>query len=151
MTGLCAPNTPPDDRLIGRIVEHEGIKKFVYKDIMQYSTVGIGRCIEPNVGKGLSVDECFYLLRNDLADFRRELSVYDWFKIQDDVRQGVLIELAFNMGTANLLKFKKMIAALSVKNYSLAAKELVNSTWFTQVGKGRSDDIRWRLDNGRYK
>lgn len=150
MTGLCAPNSA-DEILIGRIVEHEGMKKFAYKDTKNYITVGIGRCIEANVGKGLSVDECFYLLRNDIAEFRKDLSAYEWFKIQDDVRQGVLIELAFNMGMAHLLGFKNMIAALLAKNYSLASKELANSAWFTQVGKGRSDDIRWRLDNGRYK
>ena len=150
MTGLCAPNAAPDDLLIGRIVEHEGIKKFAYKDTLGYITAGVGRCLQEGVGKGLSIDEIFFLLRNDIADFRHQLKDFDWFKNQDDVRQGVLIELCFNLGLSHLLGFKNMLAALLIKNYPLAVKELCDSAWSKQVSAARVNDIKGRLLNGRY-
>lgn len=149
--GVCSPSAVPDEMLMARITEHEGMKKFAYQDTLGYTTIGIGRCIEAKVGKGLSVDEIFYLLKNDIKDFRGQLAQYDWFKCQDEVRQGVLIELCFNMGLSHLLQFKNMIAALSMKSYAAACKELMDSVWARQVSKARSDDICWRLANGRYK
>ena len=149
--GVVAPSSDPIEMLISRIVEHEGMKKFAYKDTMGYITVGIGRCLQDGVGKGLSTDECFFLLKNDIADFRGQLSVYPWFKCQDDVRQNALIELCFNMGLSHLLQFKNTLDALGRKNYPEAAKELLSSKWAQQVGKARSEDIAYRISVGRYK
>ncbi len=149
--GVCSPSSNSDEMLIGRIVEHEGMKKFAYQDTLGYWTIGIGRCIDSKIGKGLSVDEIFMLLKNDIKDFRGQLMVHEWFTLQDDVRQGALIELAFNMGISHLLQFNNMIAALSMKSYAAACKELMDSAWAKQVSKTRSDDICWRLANGRYK
>ena len=149
--GVVAPSSDPIEMLIGRIVEHEGMKKFAYKDTMGYITCGIGRCLQEGVGKGLSVDECFMMLRNDISDFRGQLAAYPWFKCQDDIRQGALIELCFNMGLAHLLQFKNMLDAIGRKSYPEASKELLSSKWAQQVGKARSEDIAYRISVGRYK
>ena len=149
--GVVAPSSDPIEMLISRIVEHEGMKKFAYKDTMGYITVGIGRCVQDGIGKGLSVDECFFLLKNDIADFRSQLIKYDWFKCQDDIRQGALIELCFNMGLTHLLQFKNMLDSLGRKSYPEASKELLNSKWAEQVGASRSSDLAYRISFGRYK
>ena len=73
-----------------------------------------------------------------------------WFSKQDDVRKSVLIELAFNIGTKGVLAFKSMISALDAGLYAVAAKELLNSKWATQVGRSRSQDMASRLSSGRY-
>ena len=149
--GVIAPSCDPDEMLISRLTEHEGIKKFGYLDSKGYMTVGIGRCIQSGVGKGLSIDEIFFLLRNDITDFRSQLKKYDWFTIQDEVRANALVELAFNLGIEHLLKFENMIDALRRKSYPEAAKELLNSEWAMQVGAIRSSDLAYRLAQGRYK
>lgn len=149
--GVCAPSYDPMEMLISRVVEHEGIKKFAYTDTLGYTTVGIGRCIDSRVGKGLSVDECFYLLNNDLKECRSQLTKYDWFTNQDEARQGALIELCFNLGITGLLGFKNMIDALKRKSYAEAVKHLKDSKWSSQVGARRVDDISYRIANGRYK
>lgn len=149
--GICAPSHDADEMLISRIVEHEGIKQFAYTDSHGYTTIGIGRCIHAGKGRGLTPEECFMLLRNDLIYFRNMLLKYDWFVKQDIVRQNALVELAFNLGVNGLLGFKKMIAALTVNNYSQAAKELVDSTWAKQVGSRRAEDLHYRIFTGRYK
>jgi lysozyme len=149
--GVCASSHDADEMLISRLVEHEGIKKFSYNDSRGFATIGVGRCIEEGKGRGLTTDECFYLLKNDLIYFRNLLLKYDWFTKQDVVRQNALVELAFNLGVNGLLGFKNMISALTVNNYALAAKELVDSSWSQQVGSARSKDLQHRILNGRYK
>ena len=78
---------------------HEGVKTHAYKDHLGYVTVGVGRCLEDEIGLGLSEDEIDYLLNNDIARCREELiSEYSWFVDIDSVRQEALINLSFNIG-----------------------------------------------------
>lgn len=149
--GVCAPSHDTDEMLISRLVEHEGIKKSAYQDSLGYWTIGVGRLIDERKNCGLSTDEIFYLLRNDLSSIRQKLSVYPWFIRQDIVRKDSLIELAFNIGVNGLLGFKNMISALAVNNYAVAAKELLDSSWAVQVGGARASDLQYRLLNGRYR
>jgi len=138
--------------LINKLVAHEGVKRFAYKDTLGFITIGCGRVIDSRVaGTGLSIDEIFYLLNHDITKFRKELSKHTWFNKQNAVRQEALIELAFNMGTPNLLKFKNMIASLMMLDYETAVIALVDSKWATQVGKNRVADIRHRLLHGAYR
>lgn len=137
------------ENLINTLVEHEGIRRFVYNDSLGNPTIGIGRCISEK-GSGLTFDECFYLLRNDIEEANRTLQIYSWYKAMDDVRKEVMIELVFNLGIGNLLKFKKALRALEDKNYSQAAKEFKNSLWANQVGPKRVNNICNRLVSGRY-
>ena len=50
-------------------------------------------------------------------------------------RQCVLVEMIFNMGVANVLKFKHMLKALAEKDYKRAAEEMLDSRWAEQVGE----------------
>ena len=148
--GLYPPSNGVDEQLISKIVEHEGIKRFAYTDTLSYVSVGIGRCLDAKKGKGLSVDECFYLLANDIKDLKSELSKFDWYNKQNYVRQGALIEMAFNLGVNGLINFKKMIVCLDGGNFESAAKEMADSTWATQIGINRLKDLQSRIRLGYY-
>lgn len=139
-----------DEQLIAKLVEHERIRQFAYTDTKGFVTVGIGRCLDSKRGKGLSIDECFYLLNNDIKDFKKELSKFDWFEKTNEVRQGVLIEMAFNLGVTGLLGFKKTIEYLENFQYAGAAKEMANSRWANQIGTKRLKDLQNRMNTGRY-
>lgn len=133
-----------------QIIEgHEGKKKYVYFDSLKIATIGIGRAIAPGTN-GISDEECYYLLRNDINRIYDVLNNYEWFSKQNDVVQGVLIELAFNIGINGLLNFKKMLAALDADDYVLAAKEMLDSKWASQVGSNRSNNMADRMKLGRY-
>jgi len=149
--GLYPPSKSDDDKLIAKLVEHEGMKQSAYKDSLGFWTIGIGTLIDEKKGGKLTTDECFYLCRNRINIARKELSKYKWFCQQDKVRQDALIELAFNLGVDGLLGFKKMISSLEVNSYSSASKELKDSKWATQVSKARVEDICYRISNGKYK
>jgi len=137
-------------KLIEKIVDHEGIKKSAYKDSLGFWTIGVGLCIDERKNAGLTTDEIFYLLNNRILAARNQLTQFEWYRSLDRIRQDTLVELVFNIGLNGLLGFKDMIASLTKKNYALAGAELKDSMWYTQVGARRGDDMCYRLRNGSY-
>lgn len=134
-----------------RLIEHEGEERFVYTDSLGYQTIGIGRCVDKKRGKGLSNEEILYLLRNDIKEARDDLSPNNWYLAMDDIRRGVIIEMSFNLGYRGLLKFKKMIKALTTIDYAQATKEMRDSLWAKQIGYDRLEDMCYRMEFGKYK
>ncbi len=138
------------DELLKRITAHEGKRKSAYQDSLGYWTIGIGRLCDKRFNAGLSDDEMLYLLSNDIAKSKKELSQYDWFTKMNEVRQGVMIELNFNIGLSHLLGFKSMIGYLTKADYIHAAAAMLDSLWAKQVGENRSTDMAKRLSAGTY-
>jgi len=128
------------------LIDDEGIQKFVYKDSLGFDTIGIGRCVSPGK-EGLTVDECMYLLRNDITNVYTQLLRIDWFNKLDIPRQNVIIEMTFNLGLQGMLGFKGMISAIQEQRYTKAAIEMLNSKWATQV-KGRAARLAKRMEFG---
>ena len=120
--------------LAAQIIEHEGVVPHAYKDSVGKTTIGIGRNIDD---KPLTESEMLYLLRNDIADAKRDASriVGPVFYKLSKVRQNVLIDMAFNLGAVRFAGFKKMLAYVRRGYYELAAFEMKNSKWYKQVGR----------------
>lgn len=113
----------------------EGVEKSAYQDSLGYWTIGVGRLIDKRKGGGLSDDEMDYLLQNDIKEKTLELkSRVKCFDKLSEPRKGVLINMAFNLGTNGLLNFKKTMALIEAGDYEAASKEMLNSTWAKQVG-----------------
>ena len=112
---------------------HEGERLKVYTCSAGKLTIGVGRNLED---RGISVEESNMLLDNDLAQFQVELlRKLPWVSDLDEVRQRVLIDMAFNLGISGLLTFKKTLAAIKRGDYEKAAPMMLDSKWATQVGK----------------
>jgi lysozyme len=110
----------------------EGFRSNPYKDTVGVLTVGYGRNLD-NVG--ISKDEAYYMLQNDIKKVRLELSTkLSFFKNINEVRQEALINIAFNLGTNGLLKFVNTLRLLNQSKYTEAAQELLKSDWASQVG-----------------
>lgn len=135
------------DKLTELLIEHEGLRLFVYKDTMDKDTIGVGRNLSD---RGIRQDEAMYMLANDLKESRAELSHYDWYNSLDEVRQDVLVELHFNIGLSKLLGFHQTLLAIENKDFAAAAMHLLNSQWAQQVGKERSQNMADRLHFGHY-
>jgi lysozyme len=116
-----------------------------YIDTMAKLTIGWGRNLEDN---GISQEEADFLFDNDFANCERELSQCSWYRDQPEGVQAALINMCFNLGFPRLKGFKRMIAALKAKNYTLAAQEALNSRWATQVGQ-RAKDVAVMLREGK--
>jgi lysozyme len=135
--------------LIEMLKRHEGVRSTVYLCSAGYETIGVGRNISAH-GLGLSDDEVDYLLENDIARVIKELSSeYPWFNDLDDVRKDAMIDISFNLGATRLRGFKKALAAMEVADYTLAAKEFLDSKWSRDV-KGRAHELASMIETGEY-
>jgi len=122
------------DGIVASLRREEGFRSHAYKDHLGYVTVGIGRCIEEGVGIGLSLEEAEYLLMNDVRRCIGELGkALPWASSLDNQRKEVLVELAFQMGLPNLMKFKRMLAAMKDGEFEKAAAELLDSKYAGQT------------------
>lgn len=117
-----------------------------YSDHLGYLTIGIGRLIDKRKGGGISKEESAYLFHNDLdrklTEVRKRLP---WLDRLDEARQGVLVNMAFQMGVDGLLGFKNTLAMVERGDYKAAAKGMLNSLWATQTperAKRLSDQMR---------
>ena len=103
------------DKMIDELVDHEGLELHPYEDSLGITTIGVGRNLEE---RGISEDEAFYLLKNDIEIIWDELiSKHPIVEELDAQRQMILLNMAFNMGVPRLGKFKKMWAALQKEDY----------------------------------
>jgi lysozyme len=112
----------------------EGCEPCVYYDSLGWATIGVGRLVDKRKGGGLRSDEITYLLQNDIDDrITAVTKALPWFQNLDDARQGVLLNMAFQLGTAGLLAFKATLAAVQGARYDEAAADMLNSVWAQQT------------------
>ena len=124
---------------------HEGLELHVYLDTKGIPTVGIGHNLENDpaekelgrtlkVGDKISEDEAMQLFDKDLTIAVKEVSqVLSCFNDLSEVRQCVLVDMAFNLGVPRLKKFSKTLSAIENSEYEIAAKEMLDSSWARQV------------------
>lgn len=141
---------PNVNNVESQLREDEGEKLTVYKDSKGLWTLGVGILVDPSVkGAGITKDESTYLLRNRITSRTQELTKrLPWFAQLDAVRQGVLINMSFQMGVEGLLGFKKAIAAVSVGSYSIAAIEMLDSKWAKIDSPNRAERLANQMQTG---
>ena len=136
-------------RLIEQLKRHEGVSKWAYEDHLGYITVGVGRCLDPEIGLGLSDKEIDYLLQNDIERCYKELECLSWFPDLDPIRQEALVNMVFNLGLTRFLQFKKTLAYMAEGRYPEAADEMLDSKWARQV-KNRAIELSEMIRTGQY-
>lgn len=131
------------DKLLARLIEHEDLRLFAYDDatgkplhsgdtLVGNPAIGIGRDLSTN---GISRPEAFYLANNDIDRVIDDLNAQmPWWHDLDDTRQRALAEMRFNLGQRGLSRFVLFLEAVRRRDFSIAASEMLNSTWATQVG-----------------
>tara|TARA_R100000541_G_scaffold54605_1_gene63149 strand:- start:288 stop:707 length:420 start_codon:yes stop_codon:yes gene_type:complete len=135
-------------KLAEQLKKHEGVKLKPYTDTVGKLTLGIGRNLED---KGITEQEALFMLNSDVDYFYGKLAKrLTWFLNLDDVRQNVLVNMAFNLGVGGLLTFKNMLRLASVGHYQEAAEEMLNSKWAEQVGY-RANELAEQMRTGEFK
>ena len=133
--------------LHNQLTRHEGLRLKPYRCTSGKLSIGIGRNLD---GSGISEREAELMLENDILKLFAVLpGKIDFFNELDKVRADILVNMAFNMGVNGLLKFKKMLAAVEVGDYVLAASEMLDSRWSSQVGN-RSIELSEQMITGEY-
>ena len=113
------------------LVRHEGIRTYPYYCSENKLTLGIGRNIQQN---GISEEEAYYLLENDIKRVMSNLdkSFHMWRCFPKKARL-VCIDMAFQMGIAGFLGFKKTIALMQLGMWLEASEELLDSRYAVQT------------------
>lgn len=115
-----------------------------YQDSLGKWTYGYGHLAE----KGIPSDIAMMLFHADIADaledVRHNCSCYDQLSRP---RQLVMIGLAYNVGRTGLSKFVRFLGAVHLGHWDEAADELVNSKWYTQVGRRGNTYVTMMRDN----
>ena len=120
------------DKLIAQLKVHEGVRSKVYLDTEGIDTIGVGRNLRD---RGVSDDEIELMLANDIRDFQEEVErAFSWWSDLDDVRQRVVVDMAFNMGLGSLSKFVNTLSHIENGRYEEAGVEMLDSKWARQVG-----------------
>jgi lysozyme len=129
----------------------EGERLSAYQDHLGYWTIGIGRLIDSRRGGGISTDESTMLLRNDIARVRVELlQRLPWFAHLDSVRQGALMNMAFQMGINGVMAFQQMLAKVQGGDYAAAADQMLQSKWATQTPE-RANRLAKQMREGTWQ
>ncbi len=135
-------------RLSKQLEVDEGRRRRLYKDSVGKWSAGVGRNLDD---RGLRDDEIDLMLSNDIdeaIDIAR--SVVPIFDKLDDVRQEVIINMAFNMGAPRLAGFKQFIAALMRFDFHRATAEMMDSKWYEQVG-ARGKRLAYAMREGCFE
>jgi GH24 family phage-related lysozyme (muramidase) len=156
------PTTPPvnktsssnNDDLYNRVKEHEGVRNSVYKDSRGNLTIGVGFNLnrsdankrlksvgaDPKLirsGKGkLTDNQVDTLYKEDLNKAKisaKKLVSKTWDELPKGV-QGVLTEMAFNLGEGGLSEFKNTLGYIEEKRFKLASQSMLKSKWARQIG-----------------
>jgi lysozyme len=122
------------DSIIKQLRRDEGEVLHAYQDHLGYWTIGVGRLIDKLRGGGITKEESAYLLQNDIEKrldaLKKRIS---WFDNLDYARQGVLLNMAFQMGVEGLLSFHTTLKCIEDGKYEDAAENMARSLWAKQT------------------
>lgn len=114
--------------LIDSIKQHEGFINHVYKDSLDFDTIGYGTKMP------ITEEEATLLLQHRLNLMVSDLiSKEPYYNELPQVIADVIAEMAYQMGVNGVLSFKKMWEALKKKDYKEAAKQGLDSKWYIQT------------------
>lgn len=133
------------EAVIPQLMREEGFRSTPYRDTHGVLTIGYGT----NLDEGLDEDEALFLLEHrvhrSVLDCR---TTFPWFRTLDGARQGVLIQLRYQLGLPTLLGFRKMLAAIAAGDYLTAAAELLDSKLAREDAPARAHRLAAALRRG---
>ena len=121
----------------------EGFSAVPYYDTLGFPTIGIGRKIGnkgdplPNITTDRETENNFLegRIKTLIDSFSTHINTRDIFPKLSEIRQAVLVCMAYQMGFAGVLQFRQMLAALARNDFDGAANEIINSQLHAQTTK----------------
>lgn len=127
-----------------QIKEDEGFSQEIYRCTAGELTFGWGHMMTPSdpetkqgkkEGDTVSMERCNEAFAADVAIATMDArAIFPDFDALPQMAQGVLINMAFNLGRPRLEKFVKLKAAIAARNFHEAANQMYSSRWYSQVG-----------------
>lgn len=127
------------------LIRDEGLRLKPYRCPAGKLTIGVGRNLEDT---GITEVEAEMLLAYDIERFGYQLDrAIPWWRALNEVRQRVLLNMAFNMGTAKLMEFTITLANVRAGRWKEAAAGMRSSKWARQVG-ARAERLAKMMETG---
>ena len=137
------------DQIRQALIRDEDVVQSAYQDSLGYWTIAVGRLIDARKGGRLSLPECYYLLDNDLdRSIAGCTAAFPWFARLDPVRQGVLVQMVFQMGVDGVQAFTQTLGAIRRGDYQAAALGMLASKWATKDSPGRAARLAAQMERG---
>lgn len=137
-------NRGPDiDAIIYRLKEEEGFEASAYRDHLGYLTIGFGTCVDHRKNCGITEREATLLLENRVTLILRELDRrIPWWRGLKPGAADALAQLAYQIGVAGALNFKRMIKAAEKADLQTMAAELMDSKLAREQTPARAERLR---------
>ena len=133
-----------------RIKKNEGFSKSVYLDKLGNPTIGYGHLIKNNekflLNKKYSTTKLEILFEKDFAEAVHSFKQHYNSKRMNKRAQEIVIEMIFQLGIKNMLKFKKFNFFLKKNFFYLATLEMLDSKWYLQTPKRVERHIKILLE-----
>ena len=145
------------EELQEQIAFEEGRELHVYKCTAGHRTIGIGHNLDAKpkmrgwtIPDTITDKECDAIFTVDLQETIESLTkAYPNLRLLTPARRDALLNMAFQMGTAGVMKFKKMLAALDDKDWQRAKGMALDSAWAKQTPK-RAARVAYQIMTGEY-
>lgn len=133
----------PPAPLLPQTRRHESLRLDVHLCPRGKHTVGWGHNLEANpvpgiplqIGFRINTEQAERLLVADILIAGNAVqNRWPWTIALDAARMSVLVNMAFNMGTDKLAKFRQTLALVQAGDYAAASEEMLRSDWAKQVG-----------------
>jgi len=119
------------DILCRQLEIDEGRRRKPYRDTKNYLTIGVGRNLD---AVGLRDSEIDVMRNNDIDEAESLCrKLIPKFDALSEIRQSVVVNMAFNLG-GKFAGFKKTLKAINGRKWSTAADHMLDSEWARQVG-----------------
>ena len=136
------------DEFKNALVEEEGIRYTVYRDVAGYPTVGVGHLIDPgdglSVGDRISEQQAMQFLADDLREAERGVRqlVGDLPLYQHEF--DALVDLVYNVGLGNVMpdQSPQLNAAIEAGDYDEVASQLD----YTHAGGAVARGLEYRSE-----
>lgn len=143
------PETLDREKLTKQLIDEEGVCLFAYPDAQGFTTIGIGHLIDHRKGGSIDIDTAYYILNKDIDEKCRQLDVYiHWWRDHNEVRQRLMVDLAFNLGIEGLLRFHNTLQCWQSGDYDGAANHLLDSKVAREQNIDRYQKLAQMLKTG---
>jgi lysozyme len=147
-----------NERFYEQLKRHEGLRLEAYRCPAGALTIGYGHNCDAwpvegigRIGDVISRKMAEELLVEDVTGIAEDLDfAMSWWRELDEVRQGVVLNMAFNMGVPRLKGFKRALGAMRIGDYPRAGTEMLDSAWAKQV-KGRAAELARQMVLGEWE
>jgi lysozyme len=144
------------DPVTAQIAQDEGLRLQVYDDatgkpikpgdkVIGNPTIGYG-CLLCAPG-GITKDEALALLNARVAKARALAETIPVYAKLDPVRQGVLVQMVYQMGLGGVLGFENTLAYMAAGDWKAAADGMRHSKWAQQTPK-RAERLAREMETG---